>query len=139
MGKVKQYHLPVESVTMLSLPLSYFLFKWTDNPESVFYSMIALALAAHIVRVLCLRKYYAYFSVKAYLADFLFRAVVTTSIVAGLEYVLIKSIGAGWLQFVMVVGLSVVAVPLLAYNIGINRVERESLVEIVNRVVKKRQ
>ena len=138
MGRVREYHLPVESITLLSLPLSYVMFRYTSNPDSVFFSMITLAVAAHIVRVICLKRYYSNFSVGDYMIDFLFKALIVTVIVAMTEYVVSDICDNVWLNFIVSVLFSAVSVPLLAYSVGMNRNEKTALVKHITHFIRRR-
>lgn len=57
-GCVKQYHLMVETITILCLPASYISLSFGFTPESVCWSMIAFIIVAHICRLFCFWKYY---------------------------------------------------------------------------------
>ena len=57
-GCVKQYHLMVETITILCLPTSYVCLSSGFTPESVCWSMIAFIVIAHICRLFCFWKYY---------------------------------------------------------------------------------
>ena len=59
-GRIKEYHLFVESVCLLSVPLTWLLFHMGFASYSVFFSMISLCLLAQVVRVFCVRRYYAH-------------------------------------------------------------------------------
>jgi len=56
-GKVKEYHLPVESVMMLCMPITWILYAIGMPAVSAYWVMIIVALMAHAVRLICLRKY----------------------------------------------------------------------------------
>lgn len=75
-GKVKQYHIAVEIVTLSCVPVTYYLYKIGLPVYSSYLAMIASALLAHIVRLYCLKKFYFSFSYKAYLYEFLFPAFI---------------------------------------------------------------
>ena len=57
MGKMKRYSLSVESLTILSVPLTWFSFKCGAPCHYIFYIMIALCGAAHIIRIHILHHY----------------------------------------------------------------------------------
>ena len=57
-GCVKQYHLAVETITILCLPAAYILLYYGYAAECVCWSMICFVALAHLVRIYCLRKYY---------------------------------------------------------------------------------
>ena len=57
-GCVKQYHLIVETITILCLPAAYLCLRWGYAPESVCWAMVGFIALAHVVRMFCLWKYY---------------------------------------------------------------------------------
>lgn len=57
-GCVKQYHLLVETITILCLPVSCLLLSHCYLPESACWSVVAFIVLAHIARLFCLWKYY---------------------------------------------------------------------------------
>ncbi len=73
-GKVKAYHSRVDSIMLLCLPITFFLFKYGMPAYSVFFSMIGLCIVAHVERLFCLRRYYAAFSMYAYFRDIMLPA-----------------------------------------------------------------
>lgn len=57
-GCVKQYHLIVETITILCLPASCLFLSMGLAPESICWSIICFITLAHISRIYCLQKYY---------------------------------------------------------------------------------
>lgn len=132
-GFIKQYHLPVESVTLMCLPLTYLLFRLGLPPYSVFYAMIGTCLLAHVVRLLCLRHYYPHFSLRQYVWSLTVPAVLIAAIAAAVAAGLHTSISAPLLRAVVVSIAVPVATGLCVLLFGINRQERQLLVSMVNR------
>ncbi|MBO4464701.1 MAG: oligosaccharide flippase family protein [Prevotella sp.] len=57
-GCVKQYHLIVETITILCLPASCIFLSLNYAPESVCWSIVAFIALAHVSRLFCLWKFY---------------------------------------------------------------------------------
>ncbi len=57
-GCVKQYHLIVETITIMCLPASLLFLSWNYPPETACWSIVAFIALAHISRMFCLWKYY---------------------------------------------------------------------------------
>lgn len=125
-GNLKTYHLSVESVTLLSLPIAYFLFQVYGNAEMVYVSMIALAVAAHVVRLVCLRRQID-FSCRRYLLSFLLPVALVTVMMMALGYAVYGMFGDGFLGLVILVAVSILVLPLLAYALVLDRDERLSM------------
>lgn len=79
-GKIKIYHLCVESITIMSLPTSWFLFKLGMPSYSIFGAMIILALFGHVVRFVILRRNYSRFSCYKYAMKFILPSLVVASL-----------------------------------------------------------
>lgn len=56
-GHVKEYHLPVELIMCLSVPISWVLLAYRAPVISVVYALIAVAILAYGVRWIILKKY----------------------------------------------------------------------------------
>jgi len=66
-GDIRRYTICVESITLLNLPLCWLLFRLGCPPYVLFVAMIALCIAAHLVRLHYLRQVLAPFSYGKYL------------------------------------------------------------------------
>ena len=75
-GKVKAYHLKVESITLLCLPISYVCFTLHLPSYFALISMIVVSILAHIVRLFCLHEYYQQFSISSYLKSLVIPGVL---------------------------------------------------------------
>lgn len=130
-GFIKQYHLPVESVTLMCLPLTYLLFRLGLPPHSVFYAMIGTCLLAHIVRLLCLRRYYPYFSLRQYIRTLIVPAILIAAITVAVAASLHTTIEPTLLRTVVVSIAVPTATGLCVLLFGINRQERQLLASMV--------
>lgn len=75
-GKVKQYFVPVEAVSLLCLPITFVFLKLGLPAQWTFISMISTCVMAHVVRLWCLRRYYKPFSLSLYMKSFVFPAAL---------------------------------------------------------------
>ena len=57
-GCVKQYHLIVETITILCLPVGCLFLHWGYAAESVCWSIVIFIALAHLSRMFCLWKFY---------------------------------------------------------------------------------
>lgn len=88
-GKVKEYFVPVETVTILCPIICWGLFSFGAPSEAAFYAMIGATIASHIIRLWCLKKHYPTVSMNDYLKGFVLPAFIITSLIF---------IGGGWLH-----------------------------------------
>ena len=57
-GCVKQYHLIVETITIMCMPAGYIFLSCGYAPECICWSIVAFIALAHVSRMFCLWKYY---------------------------------------------------------------------------------
>ena len=130
-GHIKEYHLPVESITLMCFPLSWILFHFNLPAYSVFISMIVICLITHIVRLWCLGHFYDGFSVKDYMLTLLIPAIV----IVILNSTIALAIHAYMENTLWTVILSCISIPAFVFCsvfvLGINKRERLMLVTII--------
>lgn len=123
-GHIKEYHLPVESITLMSLPVSWVLFKAGLPSYSVFYSMIGVIVVAHGVRLFILHHFYPHFSVWSYITQLVLPGLFITAAALCLGLTLHHQMANGIVRVVSVFMLTPLAVVALFYFFGINSRER---------------
>jgi len=79
-GKIRQYHLLVESITLLCVPITWFLFTKGYPAYYVLLVMTVVILAAHVIRIVCLKYIYPLFSIRQYVLSFCVPACVTVCV-----------------------------------------------------------
>ena len=77
-GRVKEYHTLVEIPTLLCAPITYFLFKLGLPAYSTYISMIGAIFISHLIRIVCLKRFYSYFAVRVYIMSFCMPAIIVT-------------------------------------------------------------
>lgn len=123
-GHIKEYHLPVESITLMSLPVSWILFRVGLPAYSVFYSMIGVIVVAHVVRLLILHHFYPRFNVWSYISRLVLPGLIITAISFCLGLTLHRCMADGVARVVSVLALTPLVVVALFYLFGINSRER---------------
>lgn len=127
MGKVREYYVYVESFTLLCPILTWILFKIGCPAESTFYAMIGSVVLSHVVRLICLKKHYTFFRFKEYLISFLIPAIVVTFILCAIIVFINTFLPKGFFRLSIILGLSFFVTMLFAYNIGLNKEEKDHL------------
>lgn len=69
-GKIRDYHIFVEGVCLLCLPVSWVLFRMGLPSYSIFFAMIGVVLVAHAVRLYMLHRCYQPLQISSYLSQF---------------------------------------------------------------------
>ena len=130
-GHVKEYHVPVESFTLLCVPATYILFKLGYPAYYTYIVMIIVAVAAHVVRLICLKKYYKPFRYSEYIKSFIIPAFIITFFASLVIFQIHSSIVNTTLRLTAVVFLSVVSVTIFVILIGLSNAEKNTLKKIV--------
>lgn len=130
-GHIKEYHLPVESITLMCFPLSWILFHFSLPAYSVFISMTVVCLIAHIVRLWCLGHFYDGFSVK----DYILTLVIPAIVIVALNCTIALAIHTYMEKTLWTVILSCICIPIFVFCsvfvLGINKRERLMLVTMI--------
>lgn len=123
-GNIKNYSIFVEIPTLLCFPVTWLLFEVGCPAQTAFYTMIIAIIVSHIIRLVCLKQQFPFFSYKRYIARFVIPAfivlVLTTFVLNAIRILL--DIGLWRLFFSFVA--SGVSVGLLCFIIGLNKDER---------------
>lgn len=132
-GRVKEYHVVVESFTLTAVPVTYLLFTSGYPVTSSYAAMIGSAVAAHGARLWCLQRYYAGFRLKCHLVNFVRPAAIIIGVVSlgayGIRAALSESLVRAGLQFLLAGALTL----LLGLSIGLTAGERDLLRKMVRR------
>lgn len=134
-GYVKQYFLPVESITLLCPILTYFFFKFGFEPIYVIYSMIICGFISHIIRIIIFGKFYEKVIIKPY-CIFLIKALI----ISYLSFLLCFSanfyVSSSITRLFVVIIISLLSVLILGYTFALTKLERTYINSIIRKVVK---
>lgn len=136
-GHVKQYHIPVETFTLLCVPGTYMLFKSGYPVYSTYIVMITAAIASHIVRLICLKKYYKEFMYSEYIKTFLLPAFVITFISSFLVFLVYGNISNTTLRVFVVSFASILCIGTFVFVIGLSKTEKEVLKQFISNLKQK--
>jgi O-antigen/teichoic acid export membrane protein len=131
LGRVKEYHIPVEIFTLLCVPATYALFKLGYPAYSTYIVLIIATILAHIVRLICLKKYYKPFSYHNYIKSFVLPAFTTTFFASFFVYLLHISIINDLIRLPSVILLSIISVTSFTIFIGLSKEEKDYLKKII--------
>lgn len=132
LGRVKEYHIPVETFTLLCVPATYLLFRLGYPAYSTYIVMIIATVLAHVVRLICLKKYYNPFSYSEYIKSFVVPAFAITFLTSLLVFMLHRSGMNTLLRIPAVVFLTVICVALLTFILGLSKEEKDDLKKLIN-------
>lgn len=135
-GNVKDYYVPVEIFTILSVPVTYILFKYGFSAETSAIIMILAALCSHIVRIVCLKRQIPKFSVSNYTFKFILPAFFITTVVFFICNVFHNNYHEPYKRLFFITIESVAITPVLVYLTGLTFPEREFLKYMVKSLMK---
>jgi O-antigen/teichoic acid export membrane protein len=130
-GHVKEYHVAVETFTLLCVPATYILFKLGYPAYTTYILMIIAAIASHIVRLICLKKYYKPFSYSEYIKSFLLPAFAITLFASLFVFLIQRNIMNTSLRISAVIFFSVACVSAFVFFIGLSKTEKEVLIKFI--------
>lgn len=124
-GKIRNYHLTTESITLLSLPLTWLFYNLGLPSYYIFISMITVVFGAHLIRLYNIKKQFEFFSLREYTIGFATCAMFITLCVTML-LLQMRSIFTSHIIGVCSLSLaSPLLIGTLVYIIGINSNERK--------------
>jgi len=126
-GRIKEYFIPVELVTMTCPLITYILFKLGYPPEASFYSMIGTIAAAHCVRIVCLKKYYPQFELRKYIIGFILPSILITIFLLIILYLIYKFSSFGFITFIAIAIL--ITLPTV-FLLGFNQNEKTQIMKL---------
>ena len=129
-GRVKEYHLPVEIFTLLCVPVTYLLFRSGFPAYSTYVVMIGAAVISHGIRLVCLKKFYKYFKYSEYFRSFVMPASFITAVCSTIIYLMSKSNIASLMRIPAVFAMSFVSIIVLVLLFGLTKIERENMKEL---------
>jgi len=130
-GRVKEYHLPVEIFTLLCVPVTYLLFRSGFPAYSTYVVMIGAAVISHGIRLVCLKKFYKYFKYSEYFSSFVMPASFITAVCSTIIYLMSKSNIASLMRIPAVFAMSFVSIVVLVLLFGLTKIERENMKELL--------
>ena len=129
-GFVKQYFLPVESVTLLCPLITFVLFKMQYPSYSTFIAMIACVLVSHIIRIFILNKYYPSPILKDYII-FCIKALIITICVLLMSILVKVTIQENINRLVCITVTTIILTISLVYVFALNKQEKSLIVRYI--------
>lgn len=126
-GKVKEYNLPVETITLLCPVLTYYLFKNGYPAESLYVSMIICISLSHVIRLICLKRFYKFFKCKTYIVEFILPAILVTIICVLVCLTIKRLIYPSLYRLVVSISFSFFSVIAFGYTISLSRKEKQMI------------
>lgn len=131
-GKVKEYFVPVETVSLMCLPLTWLFFHIGLPASWTFVSMIFTCALSHVIRLLCLRRNYVRFSIRRYIKSLILPAIFIVA--AGTIFCLfVKNCTDGMEAHLAVCMVLPVLIVILVMLFGISSKERSFVLDMIRK------
>ncbi|WP_026727844.1 lipopolysaccharide biosynthesis protein [Flavobacterium denitrificans] len=128
-GRVKEYHIPVETITLLCVPVTYILFKLGFPAYSTYIVMILAAIFSHFIRLICLKKFYKAFEYSQYIKSFIIPALIITLLSSLLIFIISKSSITSFVRLPVIFCVSALSVGSLVLMFGLSKSEKEDIIK----------
>ena len=130
-GEVKKYHGIVDVFTLISLPISFFIFKIGGSAYWGFAVTIIVFLVAHIIRLFVLKSFFK-LSFHEYIGKVIVPIFISLVLITGFMYALSLVGDSQTLYSVLLnIILSIIIAMAISWFIVLEREERESLINFV--------
>lgn len=136
-GKIRNYHVISTIVSLFALPIGYFALKYTNSPVSIFIVHFFLIVLGQVIGLFLLKQVYP-FSIIEYVKC----VILPLFSVAALSFIppfILSFIEPGVFRFLSVLFISVVSVVFFSYLLGLNKSEKELVMNFVNKVIKSKK
>ncbi len=126
-GKLKHYSLLVETIILMCLPISFLAFRAGAPSFYALLSLILVIIAAHIARMICLRKLYPHYQLRSYLLWVLLPGIATAVITTSVAWFIHRNIDNDFVRFFTIFSVPPVITVLFAYIFGTTKEEKRQL------------
>lgn len=132
-GEVKRYHGIVDIFTLITLPISYVLFKMGGNANWGFFISIIVFIIAHIIRLVILKTFYD-ISIRRYFCKLVLPIIISIVLITISMFGFFMIIG----NYVMIViAVSVIISLAISWFVVLEKDERDSLIVLVRSKLEK--
>ena len=123
-GKIRNYQIVVGGLQMLNLPISYVLLRIGCIPETVMMVAIGLSQCCLAARLVMLRTMIG-LSARKYLREVYLNVILVTTVAAVLPILTSVILEESFLNFVIIVLISLITAAISIFYIGFNKNERD--------------
>ena len=129
-GRIKYFQIVTGGLLLLNLPVAWFFLKLGYPPESTMYVAMGISVIAQITRV-----YFSYclngMPIQDYITDALVPIVIVAVLSLPVPFLMEILMAAGWLKFLLVSLVAVIATAIIVYYLGITKGERIMIVNLI--------
>ena len=126
-GEVKKYHGIVDIFTLITLPISYVIFKLGGNAYWGFIVSIIVFIVAHVLRLLILKSFYA-ISLRKYFLKLVLPILISLILISASMYCACKIMGE---HVIIIIAISVLLALAISWVVILEKEERNSLIVLI--------
>lgn len=131
-GRIKVYQTIVGILLILTLPISYVLFKLGFPSYATFMVSIGVSVIALVFRLLLTKKQIPEFSVNVFLKEIVFRSLPVILLSVMLPLLILMTMQTGFPRFIVVSFVSLFSSLIFIYFIGLNYNEKIFVKNAIN-------
>lgn len=131
-GNIKPYYLFVDTLTLLSLPLTYIAFKNGLEAAYSYYIMIAIFFVAHIMRILILKRNFNFFSVRKYLVNFLLLSMLIIITIVLTLRTFAQAIEDDMIRLICSFLITTIFIISFAYSLALSKEEKKFIRNLIS-------
>lgn len=129
-GEVKKYHGIVDIFTLISLPISYVIFKFGGDAYWGFVVSIVVFLIAHVIRLFVLKSFYA-FSFTLYTKKLILPILLSIGLIIAIMSFVCHVVN----NMIIIILISLIVASIISWVVVLEKEERKSLIGIIkNRI-----
>lgn len=132
-GKVRDYQIIVGGISLLTLPMAYVLLKMNYPPYSAMIVGLILAIICHFVRLILLKKSIG-FPIMTFIKQVTLRVSILFVLALLIPLIIYINLAINWLSFLLIVIVSFISSIFLAYIIGLDRKEKDFILEKIRKI-----
>lgn len=136
-GNIKNSQLVESIIWILLLPVSYLMFKWGAEPESIYVNLIVMAVALSFARIY-FTHHICDLSVKKYFTEVISRTFIVALITTLLALIPLILLQPNFVRLTLVIITSSIVFITLIFFIGLNPSEKNLILEMGKKVLTKK-
>ena len=138
-GKIKGFQLMITIISMLILPIAYFVNKYTLNPIFTYYILFLMVIIMQLGRLYYLNRLLK-FSLIDYFGNIILKLLLVSLISLFLMKYLRNYLDNNLYGFFFICFCSFIIVPILSFFIALNRNDRHNVINLItNKISKNRK
>lgn len=130
-GSIKTYQLLIGSISIMCLPISFFLYKIGLPPHSSYFVLISISITTLIVRLLFVKSKLS-MPITEYLKNVIIRILSVTVLAFSLSHIILKIIILKYNKNLLIESIIIVCIAVLSILIfGLSTAEKNKLLRII--------